>query len=98
VCRLTWRRGREVRVDAEFFIDRDGRKVRRSVRTMHSLTEDETDDLMYQASHREDPLWVEMDALMDQLFNQYPFRVRRLRKELKWLRKEARRRNLRWGR
>jgi hypothetical protein len=73
---LTWRRGREVRVDAEFFIDRDGRKVRRSVRTMHSLTEDETDDLMYQASHREDPLWVEMDALMDQLFNQYPFRVR----------------------
>ena len=50
------------------------------------------------ARRRDDPLWKQIDGLLDELKMQYPFRTAKLRKELKWLRKQADKKGLPWGR
>lgn len=66
-------------------------------RERRHLSEADTQDFLDIASHREDPLWNEMELLLTSLSQRYPLRVSRIRRELKWLRKQAMHAKLSWG-
>lgn len=61
-----------------------------------TLTGDDIDDFM--GIPMDDPLWNLIDGyLMGDLARRWPVRSYKLRKELKWLRKEAAKDGLEWG-
>lgn len=49
------------------------------------------------ADNRDNPLFEEMNALLASMTIRYPIRAARMQKEIKWLRKEANKRGLSWG-
>lgn len=61
------------------------------------LNSDDVDSFMEAADRRESPLWEEMDGFLRELATRWPMRSGRLRKELRWLRKQAYKQNLHWG-
>lgn len=67
-------------------------------RERRHLSEADTTDLLDIASHREDPLWNDIEVLLASLSQRYPLRVSRIKRELKWLRKQAWHAKLTWGR
>ena len=60
-------------------------------------TTEEVDDWISWADQREYKMWEEIESLLNQLKETRPLRVRALRKELKWLRREARLAGFGWG-
>lgn len=68
------------------------------IRERRRLGDDDVNQFMEAAAKRDDPIWTEINALLDQLETNQPFRVQALRRELRWLRHQAHRRGLPWGR
>lgn len=62
------------------------------------LTDKEIEEFLDAATHREAELWQQIDSLLDELTRFYPLRAARLKRELKWLRKMAHKRDRPWGR
>lgn len=63
-----------------------------------TLREDDFDDFLAAADNRDDPLWNLIDGyLMGDLAKRWPVRSYKLRKEIKWLRKEAAKDGVEWG-
>ena len=63
-----------------------------------TLDSDDFDSFMVAANQRDDPLWNEIDAyMMGELAKRWPVRAYKLRKEIKWLRKQAAGDGLEWG-
>lgn len=61
-------------------------------------SEGDVDGWLDAADHREAELWLSIDALLRDLHALNPARVARIRKDVKWLRKEAAKKGLPWGR
>lgn len=49
------------------------------------------------SDERSDPFIEQMEAVLDELKIMYPLRVWSMRRDMRWLRKEAGKRGLRWG-
>lgn len=62
-----------------------------------TLSEDDIDDFGYAADHREDPLWAEFTAILSELEKKRPIRVAKLRQDIRWMRRQAKKKGLRWG-
>lgn len=62
-----------------------------------TLSPDDVADFEYQADHREDSLWEEIEALLSELERGRPIRTAKMRQDIRWLRRQAKKRNLRWG-
>lgn len=58
----------------------------------------EVSDWMTAAEEREFLIWKQMDDLLLELKSDWPLRTRAIRRELRWLRKEAKKREYAWGR
>lgn len=64
------------------------------------LTDREIQQFLEEAQKRDEHeiLWQQIDQLLDELRLLYPMRVPKIKSELKWLRKQAHKKGLTWGR
>lgn len=64
------------------------------------LSDKEIRQFLEDAQSRDDSqaLWSQIDDLLNSLQLMFPLRVSKMRRELKWLRKQAYKNNLTWGR
>lgn len=83
---------------AEFWIERNEHHSSGSLKM--KLTDKELEGFLEAASSRtiEDPIWHQMDELLGSLQLQYPVKATRMRSDIKWLRKQAKKRGYPWGR
>jgi hypothetical protein len=65
-----------------------------------TLSDKEINDFLAEATARTDAdlVFDQIDDLLNTLAVQYPLRTVKIRRELKWLRKQAKKRGMTWGR
>lgn len=61
------------------------------------LSGDDVGGFLEAASHRDNPLFEEMDSLLRELSVKYPFRAAKMRAEIRWMRGQAYKAGLPWG-
>lgn len=79
------------------YLEREGERRHRGIKV--ELTDKEIENFLHDAQQREKhgELFDQMEQLLEQLWLLYPLRVTRIRKDLKWLRRQAKKRQLSWG-
>jgi hypothetical protein len=72
----------------------------RPLGTKMTLSDKEINDFLAEATARTDAdlVFDQIDDLLNTLAVQYPLRTVKIRRELKWLRKQAKKRGMTWGR
>jgi hypothetical protein len=82
----------EETVEVGIDVRMDTSNVRRMV------SDNEVSSMLDNARAREmSHVWDELDTLLDQLNKRHPLRVDRLRRDLKWVRKQAAQHDYSWG-
>lgn len=66
-------------------------------RTPRHLSGDDVDAFFTASDGRDDPLWGQIDLLLEDLKRYFPVQVYGIRKNLKWLRHQAFKYGLDWG-
>lgn len=61
------------------------------------LTDEDIEGWMEAADSRPDPLWHQMDVLLEDLKRYYPVKVHAVRSDIRWLRHQAFKYGLDWG-
>ena len=67
------------------------------VKNPEVLTEEVVNDWMTASEERGLPMFAQMDQLLSELSRSQPIRVWLFKRDLKWVRKEALKRNYFWG-
>lgn len=80
---------------AQLWLDQQSKRKRGEKFT---LSDREIKEFLDAARDRDDQVWFEIETLLKSLSPLYPLRTVRLRRELKWLRKQASKKGLSWGR
>lgn len=66
---------------------------------LRPLVDSDIDSFLQAADEREDPLWENIDLYLSyELRRRWPIRAYKLKKEIAWLRNEASKDDLEWGR
>ena len=69
----------------------------RGKRYLRVLTDDDRAEFLDAATRREDPLWREIDAFLTELGERHLLRATKIRRDIRWMRKQAYRHGKTWG-